>query len=294
MFSKSRFCAFAVVLTILTPLCPDVGYSQTAICPGPLKDPHPMGAFNFETNSRLDPTTLDGYKSGIVSCVSNLDAKFPLYVHWLIPGPHGWAPAGQKLESVARLIKDDQVAPMKGCLQYGNQGDAVYGQFLGIETDKTRVIDEGKRGCRAAAAHPPAPTESVLGNLLLRFKNFFPSDVTRPQETMLQMEGTVGIEVRGADSYQSIVRYTMTRYPGSEGNVSEIAFRPSFQGPAEVLIAAFNRRNDGAVRGVGDGQIAFDVSDIRNPQLVYASYNVLDRSGRLVASIDFPVFVPRR
>jgi hypothetical protein len=46
---------------------------------------------------------------------------------------------------------------------------------------------------------------------------------------MLQMEGTVGIEVRGADSYQSIVRYTMTRYPGSEGNVSEIAFRPSFQ-----------------------------------------------------------------
>ena len=52
--------------------------------------------------------------------------------------------------------------------------------------------------------------ESVLGNLLLRFKNFFPSDVTRPQETMLQMEGTAGIEVRGADSYQSIVRYTMT------------------------------------------------------------------------------------
>jgi hypothetical protein len=27
---------------------------------------------------------------------------------------------------------------MKGCLQDGNQGDAVYGQFLGIETDKTR------------------------------------------------------------------------------------------------------------------------------------------------------------
>ena len=105
MFSKSRFCGIAAVLTVLTPLCPDVGYSQTAICPGPLKDPHPMGAFSFETNSRLDPTTLDGYKSGIVSCVSNLDTKFPLYVHWLIPGPHGWAPAGQKLESVARLIR---------------------------------------------------------------------------------------------------------------------------------------------------------------------------------------------
>jgi hypothetical protein len=55
MFSKNRFCGIAAVLTILTPLCPDVGYSQTAICPGPLRVPHPMGAFNFETNSRLDP-----------------------------------------------------------------------------------------------------------------------------------------------------------------------------------------------------------------------------------------------
>jgi hypothetical protein len=294
MLSESRSYAIAALFVIAIFLSPRTSYGQT-VCPGPLKEPHLMGTFNFETNSRLDPSTLPGFKSGIVSCVGNLDTKYPLYVHWLIPGPHGWAPAGQKLESVARLIKDDRVAPMKGCLQYGNQGSFAYGQFLGNDTDQPRVIDEDKRGCRTAAAQPPGPSESVLGNLLLRFKNFFPSDMSRPQETMLQMEGTVGVEVRGTDSYQSIVRYTMSRYPGSEGNVSEIAFRPAFRGAAVALIPAFNRKNDGgAVRGAGDGQITFDVQEVRNPQLVYASYNVLDREGRVVASIDFPVFVPRQ
>src|SRR5262249_22249869 len=79
--------------------------AQTVKCPGS-KQPHPYGTFTFETASRVDPVNpANGgqYRFGVVSCVDHNDPINELYVRWLIPGPHGWVPAREKLESTPRL-----------------------------------------------------------------------------------------------------------------------------------------------------------------------------------------------
>lgn len=267
--------------------------AQPVDCLGPVKDPHPIGPFNFESNSRLDPMAFGEYRFGITSCVKNNDTANPLYVRWLIPGPHGWVPSRQTLESAPRLSKDDKVVQMKGCLQYGNRGDTTHGLFFGTEADKSRIDDEGKRGCRAAASQPQTAGSDILGNILLRIRNFFPSDATRPQATMLQLDGTVAIEAAGQTRYTSIFTYRVTRYQ-SDGSPSDVTLLPVFRGGAEALLPAFRKSNGPASRLGGDGRIAFEVVEVGNPQLVYASYEFRDREGRVVGSIDFPVFVSRR
>jgi hypothetical protein len=269
--------------------------AQGSGCPGPLPQQHRLGEFNFDTNSRQQATKVDGFKSEIVSCVMNYDKQYPLHVDWLIPGPHGWAPPANILESVARQIADERVRPYPGCLSYGNRGDADQGQFLGTGADEEKVKDEKDRGCRAASARSTeAGPSGPIRLIRLVFRNFFPSDVTRPRETLMQMDGTVQVLPQTSSSYSSVITYTMRRYEGSEGNATDITFRPAFRDDARPLLSAFNRRNDGAVKGSVEGRIAFDVPEISNPRLVYSSYDVLDRAGNVVAAIDFPLFVSAR
>lgn len=269
--------------------------AQNAGCPGQLFQQHLLGEFNFDTNSRQQATKVDGFKSEIVACVKNHDKQYPLHVDWLIPGPHGWAPPENILESAARLIADERVRPYPGCISYGNRGDTDRGQFFGTGSDEDKVKDEKERGCRAASARPAeAGTPGPLRLIQLVFRNFFPSDGKRPRETLMQMEGSVQVLPQSPSSYSSVVAYTMRRYDDSEGNATDITFRPAFRGEAQPLLSAFNRRNDGAVKGSPEGRIAFDVTEVLNPRLVYSSYDVLDRAGNVVASIDFPLFVPAR
>jgi len=110
--------------------------------------PHPYGSYNFETNSLHTETSnlpdlLDAgdYKYGIVSCVSNPDKSYPLYVRWLIPDLNGWVLPEDILNSSARLTNDKTAVQLKGCLEYGSRGDTTGANFSGLMADKLRVDD---------------------------------------------------------------------------------------------------------------------------------------------------------
>jgi hypothetical protein len=263
--------------------------AQSDSCPGPNKEPHPYGTFTFQTNSRLDPLTSGPYKFGVVSCVNHNDPINPLYVHWLIPGPHGWVPAREKLESVLRMTNNDNVQQLKGCLLYGNRGDTTYGTFFGIDGDTDRVDDETKRGCRAAV-ESNVPRPGLIDSIFQKFRNFFPSDIRNPQKTMLQIDGEMGIQWKTSNHYISFVSYEVGPYQGSEGSVEGITARPVFRGPTASLLPAFSKANEQTIRIGRKGTIAFE-ADVGDPRLAYASYDLYVGDNNLVAGIAFPVFV---
>jgi hypothetical protein len=57
----------------------------------------------FNTNSRIEKINLGRYKYQVISCVTDNDPMNPLRVKWLTPGPDGFIPPHQKLESVPRM-----------------------------------------------------------------------------------------------------------------------------------------------------------------------------------------------
>jgi hypothetical protein len=263
------------------------------ICLGSNQEPHPYGSFTFKTNSGLGAPPLKGYKYGIVSCVTHDDPVNPLYVKWVIPGPHGWVPAKQSLDSLARatnVVKFDQ---LKGCLLFGNQGETTQGTFIGIEGDERRVADENKTGCRAAVAAIAQPTSGGIQGILQKIRNWFPSDASQPRVTLLQFDGEVGVRPQG-DGYVSFVSYTFSRYSDSQGSVEQLTARPVFRDATEALLPAFNRSNTSPIKFATKGSIEFTVPSMPNPWLSYASYEVRDREQRVVGEISIPLFVSGR
>ncbi|MCK1352053.1 hypothetical protein IVB56_13360 [Bradyrhizobium sp. CW7] len=275
-------------------------WAQSPVCLGPMKEPHPhpYGSFNFETNSLYAetsklPDVLDrgDYKYGIVSCVSNPDrSAAPLFVHWLIPGPVGWIQPGDILNSSARLTNDATTVQLEGCLEYGSRGDMTGAHFSGVISDKLRVEDEKRRGCRAVAALPQDAPSGLIKRILMKIRNRFPSDAKNPTKTMLSLEGTVGIDNTRADQYTSIVSYEI-KQDGNEGVVEKIRIRPAFRGATEALLPAFNERNPKGIEVASKGRITFDVVNVTNPRLDYASYEIFDQNNQLVGAVAFPVFI---
>lgn len=265
----------------------------SASCHGPNPEPHPYGTFTFHTNSRLDPIAQGNFRYGVISCVDHNDPLNDLKVHWLIPGPHGWVPPAEILESVPRMRIDDKVSQLKGCILYGERGDTTSGTFFGIDGDERRVEDEAKRGCRAAVESGP-PSPSGIGDILLKIKNFFPSDARNPKNTMLQLDGSVGIKRTGIDSYSSFFEYEVKPYANSRGSVENVSVRPVFRGAAEGLLSSFNKYNGESRRLEAKGRISFEVFGVNSPLLAYASYDLYEQDNQLVGGIDFPVFVPKR
>jgi hypothetical protein len=92
--------------------------------------------------------------------------------------------------------------------------------------------------------------------------------------------------------------YKVSRYPGSEGVVSNLLLRPSFRGRTEALVGAYKELNSTQyiqVSETGVGSISFRVPEIINPALAYATYEVFDaKATRVVGSIEIPVLVSGR
>jgi hypothetical protein len=269
---------------------------SAAPCSGPNKMHHSYGNFDFETNSRADPVKFRQYKAGLVSCVSNNDKTNPLYAHWLIPGPRGWVPANDKLESTPRLIENEKVEQFGGCLRYGNRGDTTSANFLGIASDRSAVDEEKKNGCRATTPSSGAQAkEATIEDIVLKIRNFFPSNSKEPQATMLQLDGEVGIKTTGPNQYQSFFRYVLSRYKDTSGGAIErMSVRPAFRGALETLLQSYVKDNPPRLKMREKGYIAFAVSGIEAPVLRYASYEIYDQNEQLVGAIDFPVFVSSR
>ena len=132
--------------------------------PVEFNDPHPHGVFDFDTNARLEPTTQAFYKFAIIPCVKNNKANF-LRIRWLIPDVFGWVPPNVTKYWVPRLVKDENVFQLKGCLEYGNRGDMTYAAFLGTGEDKPSVKREETQGCRATVVRYDLPKEGLIEKL---------------------------------------------------------------------------------------------------------------------------------
>jgi hypothetical protein len=59
------------------------------LCPGEMAQPHKVGNFDFETNSRLEEhASVSQYKFEIISCVGNHDQVYPLRAELAGGAPH--------------------------------------------------------------------------------------------------------------------------------------------------------------------------------------------------------------
>ena len=283
--------AVAIVGGLVFTVC-SAAAQQTSQCAGPINDPHPHGVFDFDTNARLEPTTQAFYKFAIIPCVKNNKANF-LRIRWLIPDVFGWVPPNVTKYWVPRLVKDENVFQLKGCLEYGNRGDMTHAAFLGTGEDKPSVKREETQGCRATVVRYDLPKEGLIEKLQFLFREYFPTDSSKPDSTMLRVEGSVGVENVESDQYTSVVLYQAVRHEGSEGVIQEMTLRPSFKGAAEQLLSAYSQKNLKEIKLGEKGVIAFDVRNVKNPVLTYASYEFYDRKGDLVGALSFPVFVSR-
>jgi hypothetical protein len=274
--------------------------AQADGCLGPLTQPHPhpFGSINFATNSlhedvtRLpNVTAAGGFKFGIVSCVNNPDPSYPLRVDWLIPGPDGWVQPKDILNSVPRLTNEEAPLPLDGCLQYGNRGDTTLGKFFGVLDDQSKVDREQQRGCRKIVSDSNSSTTGTIQRIILKIKNFFPSDVNNPSKTMLKLEGIVGVDSKGPEQYISFFTYEIVKSGNSDGSVEKVSMRPVFIGETEALLTAFEKKNDPQIKVTSSGVVVFEVVGVKNPKLEYASYQIIDQNKQVVGSISFPVFV---
>src|SRR5947209_3247832 len=98
-------------------------WAQSTQCFGSLPRNHPYGNFNFDTNSRVEPYTpppflapSSQFRYQIVSCVSNADRDYDLWVRWFIPSFLGYVPPNNYKATTPRLRLDDVAQPLEGCL----------------------------------------------------------------------------------------------------------------------------------------------------------------------------------
>lgn len=270
-------------------------------CGGQLNDPHPLGAFDFDTNSNMVPTEkVDPpiplqatFPFAVVPCVRNNKSN-ALRVRWIIPDVSGWVPAHVTKYWLPRLHVNDRLAPMKGCLEYGNRGDTTRAAFWGADEDKALIEVETFSGCRATATRYQGQGPVVKGGLFdkfqIPFRDFFPSDGANPDKTMIKIDGRVGIYREGTGSIIAL-EYTAARYgEGSSGVVGDIALQPSDNFPRELL-SAFREQNERQVRLQDQGIVTMFVRDTGVSTFTYASYDVLDRNSQIVGSLAFPVLI---
>ncbi len=126
-------------------------------------------------------------------------------------------------------------------------------------------------------------------NITQSVTNYFPSIAKYAEKTMLRLEGQAGVIV-GDGSYTSYFRYTLSPLDNSSGDPSVVTVAPAFVGPAEVLARDYSAQNPPHKKRT-QNEIRFNVNDIKNPKLVYATNHFFHQEHEIVASVDIPVFV---
>ena len=159
--SKAIVAALALLIFSAGNSLADGNKSAQSSCEGPTNQSHPYGTFTFYTNSRVETINLGRYKYQVISCVADDDPVNPMRVKWLTPGPDGFIPPHEKLESVPRMSEvgldpvvgtksDALIKQLDGCILYGDRGDTTSATFFGISGDTSRVAKEAQVGCRSA------------------------------------------------------------------------------------------------------------------------------------------------
>jgi hypothetical protein len=157
---------------------------------------------------------------------------------------------------------------MKGCLEYGNRGDTTTtAVFFGTVADQSAISDEVARGCRSvavsASGSDPGGFSSAVEKIILQIRNFFPSDVKHPQETMLQIQGEVGVLPQGPEEYVSFFNYVLKQVDGSpNGKTTNMSLRPAFRGATESLLPFFHQKYPDGVKMGAEGDVSFEAHPV--------------------------------
>ncbi|TJU82968.1 MAG: hypothetical protein E5Y15_14895 [Mesorhizobium sp.] len=263
--------------------------SQTH-CEGDTRQEHRVGNFNFITNSSVEDV---GTRRRYVSCVENLDRGSDLLVHWLIPGPYKQYVPSSNAVSTPRLRDDINTRPVPGCLQYGSLGEMTTAEFLGTVEDEERNRS-GDCTAQAAAVSEAKVVPSGLPpeGYADEVHVFFPSDVSNPHETMLELFGKVGIQVDGA-AYSSFFSYGVRQLEGrAEGRVEDVRVEPYFPEASEQFASSFIKSNGSMIQALSsDGEISFDITGVKENawRTVEAYYQFVDMGNNVVARIPMPL-----
>lgn len=228
-----------------------------------------------------------------VSCVANLDPDSDLYVNWFVSGPfQAYIPSTEAREW--RRLKDDASArPVSGCIQYGNLGDVTPADFWGTADDEAEVSNSGKCAQSGGGAQANQSGPLPEGGLQEAVKLFVPSDVENPHDTMLQIDGQVGIEPAENGGYKSYFYYAADKYKNRPlGDPNQIKVVPVFPIQSENFLAAFLKDNNGTTALSLKGQLNFYVPAAKNAQwsTIPAYYEFLDKNDRPVGAIPMPLF----
>jgi hypothetical protein len=140
----------AAVLIAITMIA-GAASAQTTNCAGSLPHPHPMGLYNFDTNSRLEGVLQSFYKAKVVPCVKNNDPSTPVRIIWLVPRIDGWVQPQSVQDFAPAWLRDEREAiELTGCLSYGNRGDTTYISLGDTDLALAPAIDSAEvclQGC---------------------------------------------------------------------------------------------------------------------------------------------------
>jgi hypothetical protein len=259
-----------------------------ARCIGDVPQQHPVGSFNFDTNSYFERY---GRFHRYVSCVRNLDNINDLRVNWYIPGPHkAWIPAGETLKN-ARLFEasdSEYATPVEGCFEYGNVGETTIAQFWNPSSEQANSECGEVVKASAENTQEGGPLETIRQF----FRIFMPSDQSDAHNTMFEVEGTIGLYVYSEDSYTFQFEYRAARYADRpKEDVSSVGVSLSF--PGDALTAAFEEfYPDNGFQLSEKGFVKFDVSGSDRWLLGSAEITFTDASGEVVGVQVVPVYVP--
>lgn len=276
--------------TFFAATCIVTSQALAADCGGDTRQEHHVGNFNFVTSSWVED--FEGRKR-YVSCVGNLDPHSDLPVTWVIPGPYGGYVPDDEARLTPRLEDDPNPRPVDGCLKYGSSQAPTIAQFLGTADDEQRNKQDS--GCSQkptsvqlkAVGAGRLPKESYVDKIRI----FFPSDPSRPRETMLEITGKVGIEPEG-QSYTSFLEYYAHRYKNRpDGKIDDVLVQPGFPVSTKTFMEAYSTSNKPVYPLREKDRITFTVSGAANHnwRSVRAFYIFMNRDHKVLAAVPMPL-----
>ncbi|TPJ72551.1 hypothetical protein [Mesorhizobium sp. B2-7-1] len=275
--------------------------SYAADCPkGDTRQEHHVGNFNFVTNSWVEES---GKLLRYVSCVGNFDHDTDLLVTWHVAGPMGTYVPSDEVAIQPRMSNDLSPRPVTGCIKFGNVGDHTEAQFMGSAADEKENANANENPCLTThaslspqLAHPGVPLEGYKDGVRV----FFPSNPDEPHDTMLEVDGVIGVTATYRDDgalgspFKSYFSYTAQKYKDRlKGDPDSVRVRPVFVADSDVYKEAFLKSNDNETDVVlgSKGQIVFELpvdNDTAVP--IGAYYQFISTDNRVLGTIPMPMF----
>jgi hypothetical protein len=286
-----KYSAAGITIVLFTTMTFSATLAGADECKGLTPQVHNVRNFNFQTNSWVEEVE---NRRRYVSCVANLDINSDLPVDRKIPGPYrGWVPS-TKVVTSARLRDDTNARPIDGCLEYGFKHDATSAEFLGTADDET--ANKGNKEQCGETVTETGPSK-IQSNSLPKngwkdeIRVFFPTDVNKPRDTMIEVTGEIGI-YNNSDGYQSFFDYTAKRLDDRpDGDVDSVIVSPVFPN-GKYFSARFAVANTKPLILGSKGAINFQIfgKPYNNWQAVQAYYLFEAKDGNVLAQIPLPLF----